>query len=410
MNKQLLNQSCKYLVGVSGGCDSMYLLDYLYKKGYYIGVAHVNYNYRYDSYEDYMLVKTYCEQRDIPFFYKECHPHECHGNFQDYARHVRYMFYKDIYETYHCDGLILGHHLDDHLETIYMQLTHHKTSFYLGLKEVNQVYNMNVLRPMLAIYKDYIRHYCDTHHIPYRDDYTNFETDFERDYVRNKVLNEYDDDMKNDLIKKALIHNQRIEREVLEVLPYYNDYKKQGYIKYSSLKDEYLDIFFYLILKDYIDVKDISGSLIEEMKKQLKSSKPNIKMNLPVNYVFIKEYDNMYIIDNHDEDNYSFQFFGYQDFQCQYFTLSLTGHVNEGLELSDDDYPIEIRNFRNGDSIKTLGGTKKVSRLFIDNKIPFYLRKQWPIVLNCRQEVILVPHLAKNIDYLSTNCNLFVVK
>ena len=81
------------------------------------------------------------------------------------------------------------------------------------------------------------------------------------------------------------------------------------------------------------------------------------------------------VIDNHDEDNYSFQFFGYQDFQCQYFTLSLTGHVNEGLELSADDYPIEIRNFKNGDIIKTMGGTKKVSRLFIDNKIPFYLYK-----------------------------------
>ncbi|MFQ7840390.1 MAG: ATP-binding protein [Thomasclavelia spiroformis] len=53
MNEKLLNKTSYYVIGVSGGCDSMYLLDTLRKKGYHLLVAHVNYNYRHDSYIDY---------------------------------------------------------------------------------------------------------------------------------------------------------------------------------------------------------------------------------------------------------------------------------------------------------------------------------------------------------------------
>ena len=69
-----------------------------------------------------------------------------------------------------------------------------------------------------------------------------------------------------------------------------------------------------------------------------------------------------------------------------------------------------IRNFRLGDKIKTAGGTKKVSRLFIDNKIGKEQREKWPILLNSRNEIILIPHIAKNIEYLYTKPNIFVVK
>lgn len=409
MKLELLNKEYNYVVGVSGGCDSMYLLDNLYNNGYKIYVVHINYNYREDSYEDYQLVKDYCHNKSIPFFYKECHEDHS-GNFQDYARKIRYNFYKEIYNQYSCQGVILGHHFDDCIENIYMQLSHHNTYYYLGIREINTVYDMTIIRPMLNLSKDYIRQYCHTHHIPYRDDYTNFETDFERDYIRNKVLNTYSEKDKNDLYNKALLHNKRIDQLLKEIQPYYTEYNNKGSISYQSIKEEYLNLFLYLILKDKIEPRLISSSLIEEIRKQLASHKPNIEMNLPVNYLFIKEYDNIYIISKYSDTEYSYIFNSYTDFNCNYFHLSQYGHINEGIELSEDDYPIMIRNFKNGDSIKTVYGTKKVSRLFIDNKIPLKLRKIWPILLNNKGEIILIPHLAKNIDYLSTNCNLFVIK
>ena len=152
INKKLLDKSSYYVIGVSGGCDSMALLNSLHESGYHLLVAHVNYNYRHDSYEDYELVSNYCFELGIPFYYKEFHKDDySEGNFQDRARTLRYTFYKEIYDLYHCKGLILGHHLDDHLESIYMQLSKHNTVHYLGIRDVNVVSDMNVYRPLMNV-------------------------------------------------------------------------------------------------------------------------------------------------------------------------------------------------------------------------------------------------------------------
>jgi len=411
INEQLLNKKAYYVIGVSGGCDSMFLLDTLRRKNYHLLVAHVNYNLRYDSYVDYELVSEYCAQYGIPFYYKEFHTDDyISGNFQDRARTLRYTFYKEIYQLYKCQGLILGHHLDDNLETIYMQLKRHNTIHYLGIKEVNQVQDMKVLRPLMNCYKKDILVYCQKHHIPYHDDYTNFEVDFERDKVRNTVLNSYTTQQKDELLQRAYQHNIRIKELEFKVQSYYQQYITDGQIYYYYIPKELRDIFLYLILKDVMHPQLISYSLINEIKHQINSVKPNIQMNLPVNYLFIKEYDNIYIIDKDKIKGYHYVFNEFVLFGCEHFHLLENGHINEGVYLSKDDYPITIRTMKEGDSIMTSAGTKKLSRLFINAKIPALKRKTWPVVLNKDQNIILVPHIAKNIDYLTTKPNVFVIK
>lgn len=411
MNEKLLNKTSYYVIGVSGGCDSMYLLDTLRKLGYHLFVAHVNYNYRHDSYIDYELVSDYCSEYGIPFYYKEFHEEDYHnGNFQEQARTLRYRFYKEIYDLYKCDGLILGHHLDDNLETIYMQLSHHNTIHYLGIKEENYVQNMRVVRPLMNCYKEDIIKSCHELGILYHDDYTNFQTEFERDKVRNTVFNQYTKKEKEELLDKAFKHNQRIKDLEFKVKPYYQQYKMDKQIYYYYIPKELRSIFLYLILKDVMHPQLISESLIAEIKRQIHSVKPNIQMNLPVNYLFIKEYDNIYIIDKEMTRGYYYEFKEFIPFGCEHFHLLESGHINEGVYLSQDDYPITIRTMQDGDSIMTASGTKKLSRLFINAKIPALKRKTWPVVLNKDKTIILVPHIAKNIDYLTTKPNVFVIK
>lgn len=411
INEKLLDKNAYYVIGVSGGCDSMFLLDTLNKKGYHLLVAHVNYNFRHDSYVDYELVSEYCALHGIPFYYKEFHAQDYEeGNFQDRARSLRYDFYKEIYQLYRCQGVILGHHLDDNLETIYMQLKRHNTVHYLGIKDTNVVQDMVVIRPLMQCYKQDILDYCQKHHIPYHDDYTNFETDFERDKVRNLVLSHYSSEQKEQLLQKAIQHNKRIKELEIKVEPYYQQYLADGQIYYYYIPKDLRDIFLYLILKDVMLPQLISHSLIEEIKHQIDSVKPNIQMNLPVNYLFIKEYDNIYIIDKDKTKGYHYVFNEYIPFGCEHFHLLENGHINEGVYLTEDDYPITIRTMKEGDTIMTSSGTKKISRLFINAKIPALKRKTWPIVLNKDQTIILVPHIAKNIDYLTTKPNVFVIK
>ena len=187
-------------------------------------------------------------------------------------------------------------------------------------------------------------------------------------------------------------------------------YHQQEKIDYTSIPDELLGSFIYEVVKEKVYPPLISETLIKEIIKQIKSSKPNINMSLPVNIRFIKEYNNIRVANIDSEQGYRFQYDHLQFDYQQYFYLSGEGHLNEGIYVDDHEFPIVIRTVLPGDVIVTAGGTKKVARLFIDNKIPKQQRKIWPVVENNQGEIILVPHLAKNIRYLYLKPNLYVVK
>ena len=219
LNTSLLDKKKKYLLGVSGGPDSMALLDMMHE--YSICVAHVNYNLRNDTEEDYKVVHDYCKAHNIPFYYKEFTPDDyVKGNFQTVARDMRYAFYQEVYKTEQCDALCLGHQKDDVIETIYMHLERDSHPDYLGIQEVSCRLGMTIIRPLLHVTKQDLRDYCDDHHILFHDDYTNFQTEFTRDRIRNTILNQYTNSQKEELLKKAEEYNQKQVLKKEEVSKY----------------------------------------------------------------------------------------------------------------------------------------------------------------------------------------------
>lgn len=411
INWQLLDKTDTYIIGVSGGVDSMALLDMLHREKYTIVVCHVNYHYRYDSDVDQQLVESYCKDRSIPYFIKNVEEKENHnGNFQMQARILRYTFYYEIAKKYNTDRVILGHHKDDCMETIYMQLARNSTKGYLGIQPISKVQNVRVYRPLLEVSKKELYEYCQNHQVLYHEDYTNFQTDFTRDYVRNEVLPTLSKLQKKELLKRTLEHNQRYLKRQEAMQPYYKRYQEMGYINYKLLtKQQLLDMIYYMIAK-VVYPPYISDTLVQEISKQINSEKPNIIANLPVNSLFIKEYDNIRVSIDKENGSYCLKYNYLVYDKHDYFYLSKAGHINEGIYLEQSDFPITIRCFRPGDVIKTSGGTKKVSRLFIDNKIPKSERNIWPIVERFDGTIVLIPHIAKNIGYLYTKPNVFVVK
>ena len=83
----------RYLIAVSGGPDSMALLDIVRNKKKYIEVAHVNYHKRDSAINDEKLVRRYCRKYKIKFHLLDVYPDEVKGNFQSYARDKRYEFF-----------------------------------------------------------------------------------------------------------------------------------------------------------------------------------------------------------------------------------------------------------------------------------------------------------------------------
>lgn len=409
--KCLLDVKQLYIVGVSGGVDSMALLDMLYRANYRIVVAHVNYNFRHDSNLDQKTVEDYCHQRNISCFVKNV-DNKIYGNdnFENLARQIRYQFYFEVGQVHKSNQVILAHHQGDVLENIVMQLQRHNTKGYLGIRDTSEVNQMMVIRPLLEMKKEELQSYCLKHQVAYRDDYTNFENNYTRNYIRNVTLKEYDDIEKVRLLQQANEHNQRYLRKLTTLKPYLDKYYQAGKINYHLIENDLLEVFIYEIVKLVVYPPLISDALIQEIIKQIKSDKPNIIVDLPVNTRFIKEYDNIYVSNLKNPETYCLKYDHLVYDKHEYFYLSPTGHLNEGVYVQENDFPLTIRTIQDGDVIVTAGGTKKISRLFIDNKIPKSMRNTWPIVENGQGIVILVPHLAKNIRYLYSKPNIYVVK
>ncbi len=411
MNEALLDKKLKYIVGVSGGNDSMALLNMLNEKGYLIYVCHVNYHIRHDSNEDQVLVEKYCKSHQIPYFIKEVDLHDYHeDNLEMKARLIRYDFYREIGKLHHIHHVILAHHLGDVLETMIMQLQRGNVKGYLGIQEKTVIQDMVIVRPLLNTTKQELRDYCALQHVDYHEDYTNHDDHYRRNAIRLHVLPTYSQQQISLLLKQMVEHNQRIDEQNKQLQPLFDQYNQKHYLSLKDIQEEQLPLVIYYMLKKVIYPPLISDALIQEIIKQIQSCKPNIQMQLPVNFLFIKEYDNIYTSNNMNTREYCIKYEHLVYDRHEAFYLAKEGHLNEGVYLSEKDFPIVIRSFLPGDKIKTSGGTKKVSRLFIDAKIPSHQRKTWPIVVNNRQEVVLIPNLAKNIKYLTTKPNIFVVK
>ena len=155
----LVSPGDKIVVGVSGGADSIALLQVLHlfskTKNYDLVVAHVNHMARGDeSYADAEFVKDTAEKFGLPFFLKEIDVEnkkvQFKKSFQETARLIRYQFFDEILKVVGGNKIALGHSADDRVETILMNII--RGSGLKGLVGIPQVRG-NIIRPFWEIYR-----------------------------------------------------------------------------------------------------------------------------------------------------------------------------------------------------------------------------------------------------------------
>ena len=93
-----------------------------------------------------------------------------------------------------------------------------------------------------------------------------------------------------------------------------------------------------------------------------------------------------------------------------YFKIRYNGNTKQAVTLKEDDFPVTIRSFRQGDAIQMRYGTRKIRRFFIDSKIPLRKRMTWPIVENEKGYIILVPEIGCDLNHYSEKPDLFVIE
>ena len=207
------------LVSLSGGVDSMVLLEIFHKirenqrmqmnnKTFDIICCHMNYKNREESDCERDFLIEYCKSKDVIFDYKDLDFKRNETKRSDYekeTRNIRYSYYKKLCEQYDCNGVFLAHHKGDTAENVFNNIMRggREITDLSVLKKNNNILNVNVYRPLLDYYKQPILDIAEKYSVPYFLDST---PDWScRGKMRRKIFPAcedcYGDSYSNNLIK-----------------------------------------------------------------------------------------------------------------------------------------------------------------------------------------------------------------
>ena len=182
------------VVAVSGGPDSLALLDLLYqiKKRYHFKLisAHLDHQLRSDSLEEEKVITAYCKNKNIQLV-NEIWPQNIHPvtGIEAAARKYRYNFLVKVMQQNQGDYLLTAHHMDDLLENILLKFIRSGyPSEMNSLKPISKIQGMTLLRPLLSKKKEDVLLYDHKRQISYVIDKTNNEDDTLRNKLRHHVI------------------------------------------------------------------------------------------------------------------------------------------------------------------------------------------------------------------------------
>lgn len=190
----LINKGDKIVLGVSGGPDSISMLDILNsikdEIGFEIYVAHINHLIREEAIDDEKYVEEYCKKNNIEFFAKRIDVLKIADaqkiGTEEAGRKARYEFFEEIYSKVEANKIAIAHNKNDKAETIIMHLL--RGSGLSGLKGIEPIRDNKYIRPLIECERSEIEKYCDENNLNPRIDKTNFENEYTRNKIRNIVI------------------------------------------------------------------------------------------------------------------------------------------------------------------------------------------------------------------------------
>ncbi|MEE0473681.1 MAG: tRNA lysidine(34) synthetase TilS [Holdemanella biformis] len=381
----------KCVVACSGGPDSMALLDQLNKQGKDIVVAHVNYKHRDTADRDENIVKDYCKKYDIPV--RVCYPVHEKGNFQAWARDVRYAFFEEVADAFDAKILYVAHQMDDVIETYLFQKNRNMICDWYGLKEKSIRHGYQIIRPLLNFTKSELQQYCNENGVSFGIDESNLTNHYTRNVIRHTQIEKMSRDEKEAWILKIQNENEvwQIKRKAIE--EFFKDWNKD----IDSLLDQedawlYLDTFLFHSLHHHFSKK-----YMEELCVQLKR---NVLIEIE-NYLLERHGGKLYFMPSPKDVYYKLDELEFKDYAD--FVIKNEGKTIEMFSVDASDFPLVIRRVRANDTIQMRFGNKNVHRFFVDRKISKIYRKYWLVVENNVGNVIFVPGLGCDVGHYSQN-------
>ena len=190
----LIQSGDKLVLAVSGGPDSLFMLDILnklkQKLNFEIVACHVNHMIREEAEDDEKFVKEFCKEIEVECYTKRIDVAQYARNFkigtEEAGRIIRYEFFEEVLKKTNSDKIAVAHNKNDKVETIIMNLL--RGTGVLGLKGIEPIRDKKFIRPIIECERTQIEKYCQDKNLNPRIDKTNFENIYTRNKIRNVII------------------------------------------------------------------------------------------------------------------------------------------------------------------------------------------------------------------------------
>jgi tRNA(Ile)-lysidine synthase len=385
-HNHLADRSFSFLLAVSGGIDSVVMVDLFHKAGFSFDIAHANFQLRgEESLRDEKFVSDLANKCGVKVFVRQFDTAAYAGknklSIQVAARQLRYEWFEELLVKYGYEKIATAHHLDDQIETFLINLT--RGTGIAGLHGI-PVKQGNIIRPMMFTGRKEIEAYAADHGLDFVEDSSNSSVKYTRHRIRHNILPQLEEI--NPSFRKALTETIGYIRDAEVIYRKAIEETRNSIIELNGdtvsipIKDlltlEHVETWAYELLSPYgfnmANVRDIIGMTDAIPGKEVMSATHRL----------VSDRDHLIIIPREKAVNHAV----YPVFDIDIdiaFPVHLSFEILEKIPVKYDDpadiayldldklvFPMQIRRWKRGDSFFPLGmkQRKKLSDFFTDMK------------------------------------------
>lgn len=392
-NELLTNDGRPLIVAVSGGADSVALLEILLRLGYKCVIAHCNFHLRsVESNDDNIFVRKLAEQLKTPIYSIDFNTVEHADNegisIEMAARELRYDWFEELRLKLEAQAIVTGHHLDDNLETILLNIV--RGTGLRGLTGM-PMRNGQVVRPLLDTSHQELVDFLREQGIEWREDSSNATNDYQRNRIRNQVLPLLEDI--NPSVRKTMARSRRILEGSYQLFQEKMDalrgelISKEGdrtFIPIAQLQQtKDIDTVLYELLADYhfsaAQLEQIIEAMAGQPGKMFFSTSHRLLINRHELILEPLSTNTSYeqLIESVDQSEAA------TGLQMRTFDRTVDFHYSSDAAIVHLDaamvrFPLVVRSWKEGDSFQPLGmkGNKKLSDFLTDQKLDRFSKEK----------------------------------